>query len=439
MTQVDSIILSGFIVTVNPEFEILKNHCLVIHNGQILAILENDQTQYTSNQLIDRTEHIIMPGLINAHNHAAMTLLRGYADDMGLMTWLNEYIWPAEAKWVNDDFVYTGTQLAIAEMLKSGTTCFSDQYFFPLACAKAVDESGMRAQIAPPVIDFANNWAKDAQDHIDQTLALAKQYKNHERISIAFGPHAPYTVSDQPLTDIAALSKQQQLPVHIHIHETAFEVNDAVEKLGKRPLARLHELGLLNKNLQAVHMTQLNDDEIQLLVEHQVSVVHCPQSNLKLASGICPITALTKAGVNVCLGTDGAASNNDLDLFCEMRTAALLAKGTTGDPTSISAEQAIKMATINGAKALGLSAKIGSLEVGKQADFCIIECNHLNTSPMYNVASSLVYSTNSAQVSDVYVNGVCLLQDKQLLSLDETSLMQQAKQWQLKISQTSST
>jgi len=436
MTQADSIIKSGFIVTVNDQFEILKDHCLVINNGQIQAILENDQTQYTSNNIVDRTEHIIMPGLVNAHNHAAMTLLRGYADDLELMTWLNEHIWPAEGKWVNHEFVYTGTQLAMAEMLKSGTTCFSDQYFFPEACAKAVDESGMRAQIAPPVIDFANNWAKDAQAHIDKTLLLADQYKEHNRITIAFGPHAPYTVSDQPLTNIKNLSEAQQLPIQMHIHETAFEVNDAVEKTGKRPLTRLNELGLLNKNLQGVHMTQLNDDEIQMLADTQVSVVHCPESNLKLASGMCPITQLTKAGVNVCLGTDGAASNNDLDMFSEMRTAALLAKGITGDPTSISAEQAIKMATINGAKALGLNAKIGSIEVGKQADMCIIECNHLNTSPMYNVASSLVYSTNSAQVSDVYVNGKCLLQNKQLLSLDETALMQQAKDWQIKISQT---
>ena len=435
MIQVDSIILSGFIVTVNQDFDILEDHCLIVNNGQILEILKNDQTQYSSNNIIDRTEHIVMPGLINAHNHAAMSLLRGYADDLSLMTWLNDHIWPAEGQWVSYDFVYTGTQLAIAEMLKSGTTCFSDQYFFPDACAKAVDESGMRAQIAPPVIDFPNNWGKNAQENIDQTLLLAKHFKNHERISVAFGPHAPYTVSDQPLTDILSLSEQHQFPVQMHIHETAFEVSDALEKSGKRPLARLNELGLLNQNLQAVHMTQLNDDEIQMLANNQVSVVHCPESNLKLASGMCPITQLTQAGVNVCLGTDGAASNNDLDMFSEMRTAALLAKGVSGDATAISAEQAIKMATINGAKALGLNAKIGSLEIGKQADLCIIECNHLNTSPMYHVASSLVYATNSAQVSDVYVNGQCLLQNKQLLSLDENALMQQAKDWQIKISQ----
>jgi len=435
MLHVDLIIQAAYIITVNEEFDIFKAHCLIIHNNKIQAILPNEQSKYTTDTLVDRTSHIIMPGLINAHNHAAMTLLRGYADDLSLMTWLNDHIWPAEAKWVNNHFVYTGTRLAIAEMIKSGTTCFSDQYFFPEACAKAVDETGIRAQIAPPIIDFANNWAKNAKEHIEQILQLQSNYKDHERINIAFGPHAPYTVSDQPLTEIMKLSKHHQLPIQMHVHETAIEVKDAVNSTQTRPLTRLNQLGLLDHHFQAVHMTQLNEDEIQMLADNHVNVIHCPESNLKLASGMCPITELTDKGVNVCLGTDGAASNNDLDMFSEMRTAALLAKGVTSDATAINAEQAIRMATINGAKALGMSDKIGSLEIGKQADICIIECHHLNTSPIYNVASSIVYSTNSRQVSDIYVQGQCLMSNKKLLHIDEAELIQQATHWQTKISQ----
>ncbi|BCE00978.1 TRZ/ATZ family hydrolase [Marinicellulosiphila megalodicopiae] len=435
MKDAELIIQTNYIVTVNSEFDILKNHCLIINQGIIEAILPNEQTQYTSNTIVDKTKHIVMPGLINAHNHAAMSLLRGYADDLPLFTWLNEHIWPAEGKWVNDEFVYTGTQLAIAEMLKGGTTTFSDQYFFAEDCAKAVDQSGIRAQIAPPVIDFPNNWAKDAQDHIQKTLSLADQYKSHDRIQIAFGPHAPYTVSDQPLTDILELSKQHNLPIQMHIHETEFEVNDAMEKSGKRPIERLKDLGLLNSNLQAVHVTQLNAQEISWFAEHNVHIVHCPESNLKLASGMCPVFDLLEAGVNVCLGTDGAASNNNLDMFSEMRTGALLAKGVSKNATAVSARQAIEMATINGAKALQMDAKIGSLEIGKQADLCIIDTQSLNHAPMYNIASALVYNTSAHQVSDVYVNGVCLMQNNTLLSIDEPSLMQTVLSWQDKLSQ----
>ncbi len=321
--------------------------------------------QYSAKVSRDYNQHALIPGLINSHTHAAMNLFRGLADDLSLMDWLQNHIWPAEASHVNEAFVHTGTELAIAEMIRSGTTCFNDMYFFPDIAARVAADVGMRASIGLILIDFPTVWANNSEEYIAKGLAVFDHYKGHDLIKTAFAPHAPYTVSDQPLKQLSTLANELELNVHMHIHETAFEVSDAVKNSGQRPLARLNDLGLVTPSLQAVHMTQLEDDEITLLADNGCHVIHCPESNMKLASGICPVVQLLEAGVNVALGTDSSSSNNDLDMFGEMRSAAMLAKISNMDATVLSAEQVLQMATINGAKALGLNDITGSLEARK--------------------------------------------------------------------------
>jgi 5-methylthioadenosine/S-adenosylhomocysteine deaminase len=377
--------------------------------------------------------HVLLPGLINGHGHAAMTLLRGLADDLPLMTWLQEHIWPAEQKLVSAEFVYDGSLLACAEMLRSGTTCFNDKYFFPEETVRAVEQAGMRAVIGLIVIDFASAWAQDADDYLRKGLALHDRLHNHGLITTAFAPHAPYSVSDQPLQRIATLAEELDIPIHMHVHETAEEVERACRETGRRPLQRLDELGLLNPRLLAVHMTQLEEAEIARCAETGVQVVHCPESNLKLASGFCPVQRLHEAGINVALGTDGAASNNDLDMWGELRSAALLAKGVAADAMALPAERALRMATLDGARALGLEAEIGSLEVGKAADVIAVNLDDVSTQPVYHPLSQLVYATSREQVREVWVAGRHLLRDGRLTTLETADLLDRARHWQARI------
>lgn len=413
----------------------LDTHSVAIDAGVIVEILPSDLARqlYRGRDEVDLANHILMPGLVNAHGHAAMSLLRGAADDMALHTWLQDHIWPLESRWVSEEFVYQGTQLAIAEMLLSGTTCFADMYFFPDAAARAVNAAGIRAQLAAPVLDFPTVWASDADEYIRKATQLHDTWRNHPLISVAFGPHAPYTVSDAPLRKIATLAEEMDVPIHMHVHETAQEVSDAVAATGNRPLQRLADLGLISPRLLCVHATQLTDDEIALLAESGASVVHCPESNLKLASGFCPTGKLAKAGVNIALGTDGAASNNDLDMFSEMRTAALLAKAVAGDASVLPAWQALQIATINGAKALGLDDRIGSLEVGKLADIIAVDMQAINAMPVYQPLSHLAYSTSSSQVSHVWVGGKLLIDNRQLTTMNLDTLRAQTRAWQRRI------
>jgi 5-methylthioadenosine/S-adenosylhomocysteine deaminase len=350
-----------------------------------------------------------------------------------LHTWLEDFIWPLEGKWVSEEFVYQGTQLAIAEMISSGTTCYADMYFFPDASARAATEAGIRVQLATPVIDFPNPWSANAEDAIQKTIALHDDWRNSELVSTAFGPHAPYSVSDEPLEKIVMLAELLDIPIHMHVHETQFEVEEAVRTRGKRPIARLAELGMLSPRLICVHATQLTEDEIEQLSVMGVNVAHCPESNLKLASGFCPVDKLFRAGVNVCLGTDGAASNNDLDMFSEMRTAALLAKASSGNAQALPAYKALQMATINGAKALGLDHITGTLQAGKRADVIAVKLDELNTQPLHNPVSQLVYSTKSTQVKHVWVNGRQLLDNGELTTLNKQSLLDTARSWKQKL------
>jgi 5-methylthioadenosine/S-adenosylhomocysteine deaminase len=430
------IIDAKWLIPVVPEGTVLEDNSLVISNNLIIDICPHQQAHdnYPHLAIEDLTQHAVMPGLINTHGHAAMTLLRGYADDKALMEWLENYIWPIESTLVSYDFVYDGTLLAIAEMISSGTTCTADSYFFPDAVAAAFHDQKFRAQVACPVVQFPTNWANDEEEHISKAMLFYEQYKQHQHIYPAIAPHAPYSVSDRGFEQIAKHSKAHKIPVHLHLHETVGELQT---ESGQRPLQRIYDHGLFNSLLQTVHMTQLNDAEIQLLAANQVHVAHCPDSNLKLASGFCPVDKLRHKGVNVAVGTDGAASNNNLDMLAEIRSAALLSKGVTLDPTSISAAQALSMGTINGAKLLGIEDQVGSLEIGKQADVIAIDMSSFELQPVHNPISQIVYSANGNHVSDVWINGQQLLKHRKLTQLDTTALTDKVNMWRQSIRQIS--
>ncbi len=433
--NIDTLLNAKWIIPVEPHGQVLKDHSLAIHAGKIDAILptETAKQKYSANNEFVLNSHVLIPGLINAHTHASMNLFRGLADDLPLMEWLNNHIWPAEQKWVDPEFVNEGSQLAIAEMIRGGTTCFNDMYFFPDKTAEVCANVGMRVVVGLILIDFPTAWAKDADEYILKGEQVHDNYRHAPLVNTAFAPHAPYTVSDEPLKRISVLAEELDIPIHMHIHETADEVAQAVENTGKRPLQRLEELGLLSPRLLAVHMTQLEPAEIQNLAKLGVSIAHCPESNLKLASGFCPVKQLMDAKVNVCIGTDGVASNNDLDMFGEMRTAALLAKGVAQDSTALAAPAALAAATINGAKALGLSEQIGSLKKGKQADIVAINLEQLETLPNFEPISQLVYSGNRQQVTDVWIAGKQVLANRELTTIEYSSLMKKATEWETKI------
>jgi len=431
----DLLLLPTWLVPVEPAGVVLKEHAIGIRDGRIVFIgprataLKLDATEVR-----ELPDMLVCPGLINAHGHAAMTLFRGLADDLPLMTWLENHIWPAEAKWVDEAFVRDGTDMAIAEQIKGGITCFSDMYFIPKVASERVHNSGIRAQIAIPILDFPIPGASTADEAIRQGVELFGDLKHHERIRITFGPHAPYTVCDENLEKIRVIAEELDASIHMHVHETAFEVQQAVDQTGERPLARLGRLGLLGPRFQAVHMTQISEDDLALLVESNTNVIHCPESNLKLASGFCPVERLWQAGVNVAIGTDGAASNNDLDLLGETRTAALLAKAVAGSATALDAHRALRMATLNGARSMGIEAEVGSLEVGKAADIVAFDLSGLAQQPVYDPVSQLIYATGRDCVKHLWVAGKQLLDDRRLTRLDEEQLCATAKAWGQRIS-----
>ena len=430
----DLLLLPTWLVPVEPAGVVLRDHGLGIRDGRIALIAPRAEAlRHPATQVRELPQCLLAPGLINAHGHAAMTLLRGIADDLPLMTWLHEHIWPAEGKWVDEDFVRDGTDLAIAEQIKGGISCFSDMYFYPQTAVECVHKAGMRAQITIPVLDFPVPGALNADEALRKGLQLFDDLKQHPRIRIAFGPHAPYTVSDDKLEQIRVLADELDAGIHMHVHETAQEVAEAVSKQGERPLARLARLGLLGPRFQAVHMTQIDDEDLELLVEHNCSIVHCPESNLKLASGFCPVERLWQAGVNVAIGTDGAASNNDLDLLGETRTAALLAKAVAGSATALNAHSALRMATLNGARALGLETQTGSLELGKLADVVAFDLSGLAQQPIYDPVSQLVYASGRDCVKHLWVSGKQLLDDGHLTRMDESELIAKAREWGARI------
>ncbi len=439
LAQADTILHARWVLPMAKAGQVLEHHSLVFKQNRIveLGTTAHIKSRYQAHQEFTLDSHVVLPGLINAHGHGPMSLLRGFADDLPLHTWLEQKIWPTEARWLNETFVADGSRLAMAEMLLAGTTSFSDMYFFPDQIARQASAIGIRVQLASPIFEHPTAWAHNADDYIAKATQLHDQYRNNDLISVVFGPHAPYTVSDASLVKAATLANELDLGVHIHMHENAREIQDAIKTNGLRPLERLQQLGLLNPRLQCIHMTQLLDAEISLLANHGVQVVHCPASNLKLASGFCRVADLLNAGVNVALGTDSCASNNNLDMFTEMRLAALLAKGVSNDASVLSAWQVLQMATINGARVLGLEEQIGTLEVGKIADLIAVNLDAPNTQPVYDVASTLVYSAHSAQVSHVWVHGKLLVEKGKLTGIDLDQLLQTSKQWGEQIKESS--
>ncbi|MEQ3697330.1 MAG: TRZ/ATZ family hydrolase [Pseudomonadales bacterium] len=420
---VDTILHFKHLLAIEP-MTIQNNTALVIDEGKIIDLVASHEIPFSyraaDEQFFD--DHLVMPGLINTHGHAAMSLLRGYADDLALQTWLNDHIWPAESKFVSAEFVELGTELAMAEMLMTGTTCFSDMYFFPDAAAEAVDRVGMRAQIAATIFDFPCNWGSGPDDYLSKARSMAEDLKDHELISFAIAPHAPYTVNDENFAKAKSFADEFKIPLQVHLHETQQEVDDAVNNSGVRPLNRLIDNHFINASSQLVHMTALNDADIQAVAELGASVLTCPRSNLKLASGMCPTQTLLDAGINVAIGTDGAASNNALDMFSELQYTALTAKIKHQNPEAISAQSALQMATINGAKALGIDEVCGTLEKGKSADIIAIDMSEIDLQPCFNLIAELVYSQVGHRVTDVWVAGKRLVHNKQLETIDAKNL-----------------
>lgn len=435
MTTADTVLNARWVIPVEPAGT-LEHHSVAIRDGRIIAVLPTVQAaaEFTARETITLDTHALIPGFVNAHTHAAMSLFRGLADDLPLMDWLQKHIWPAEAKHVTPAFIRDGARLAIAEMLLSGTTCFNDMYFFPEQTAEIAREAGMRASLGMILLDFPTAYAATADEYIEKGLALHDTLRDNSLLRAVFAPHAPYTVSDAPLARVRVLANELDVPIHMHVHETAFEVADAQANTGKRPLARLDALDLLGPDLIAVHMTQLDESEIARAAQAGLHVAHCPESNLKLASGFCPVHALMRAGVNVCLGTDGAASNNDLDMLGEIRTAALIAKAVAGDAQALPAASALRMATLNGARALGRDSEIGSIIVGKAADLTAIDLGGIATQPVYDPVSQIVYSATRGDVTDVWVAGRRLLHARRLTSLDQAAILKSAAAWRDRIS-----
>ncbi len=431
----DLLIEAGWVVPVQPHGVVLADHAVAVTDGRIVALLPRDQarSRFAPKQIVSRPEALLMPGLVNAHTHNPMTLLRGVADDLPLMPWLTEHIWPIEAEVMSPAYVADGVELAIAEMLRGGSTCCNENYFFPDAQAATYRKFGFRAVVGLPFIEFPSSWASSSEEYFDKALEVHDNYRNDPLVSMSFAPHAPYTVNDDSFERIRMLAGQLDLPVHCHVHETAQEITDSIKQYGQRPLARLDRLGLLDARLIAVHMTELTDAEIALCAERGVSVVHCPQSNLKLASGFSPVEKMRRAGVNLAIGTDGCASNNDLDMFDEMRSAALLAKGVAGDATAMDAASTLHIATLGGARALGLADRIGSIEVGKEADLICVAMDALETQPLYHPISQLVYASSRHQVRDVWIAGQRKLADGVLVDMDVDALRSKTRQWQRRI------
>lgn len=430
----DTLLLPKWLVPVEPAGVVLENYGIAIEGDRIALITPRERAlKHQYRQVLELPDSMLIPGLINAHGHAAMTLFRGMADDLPLQIWLQEHIWPAEARWVNADFVRDGTDLAIAEQLLGGVTCYSDMYFHPDIACQQVHHSGIRAQICMPVADFPMPGLRNAEEALRLGLELHDDFKQHPRINVALGPHAPYTLSDDNLDKVAALLNQLDIGVQMHVHETAHEVEESLKLHGKRPLARIAEHGLLGPNFQAVHMTQIDNSDLDLLLANNSSLIHCPHSNLKLASGFCPVDRVWQAGINVALGTDGAASNNNLSMLEEMRTAALLAKAVSRSATALNAHQTLRIATLNGARALGLAEQTGSLEVGKLADLVSINLSGLSAQPVHDPISQLVYACSNDAVEHVWVGGKQLVNNQQLTRMNAAEIRAKASEWRKRI------
>ena len=434
-STVDTLICAAQVVPVEPR-GVLNDHAVAVDGGRIVAILPTAQAlaRFEARELVRLDRHVLIPGLVNLHCHAAMSLMRGIADDVPLMTWLKEHVWPAEARHVSDEFVHDGSLIAMAEMLRGGSTCVNDMYFFPDATARAALRAGMRACLGVIAIDFPSAYATDPAGYLQKGLATRDRYQGEALLTFCLAPHAPYTVGDETLKRMAVLAEELDAPIHCHLHETREETEEGRVRHGVRPFERLRRLGVVGPRLIAVHAVHLEDAELDVMAREGVSVAHCPSSNLKLASGIAPVAQMRSRGIRVGLGTDGAASNNRLDMFSEMRTAALIAKAASADARVVSAAEALEMATLEGARALGLDAHIGSLVPGKAADLAAVELSSLETLPCFDPVSHLVYTAGREHVSHVWVAGRLRVAERRLVGIDEQDLEDKARWWQKRLS-----
>ncbi len=436
MQHCDTLILAGWCVPVEPADLVLSEHAVAVNDGKIIDILPASEARqrYEASVLVRRPDHVLLPGFVNAHTHAAMSLLRGIADDLPLERWLEDGVWPVELRWMSAELVRDGTRLAIAEMLLSGCTCFSDQYFFPEIVAETAVDLHMRAMVGTPVVDFRTAWADSASECLSKGAELVHDaYADHPLVSSCFVPHSTATVSDEAFTELRVVADQLDRKIQLHLHESAQEIENELKSSGKRPLERLQDLGLVNASLMAVHAVHVTDDEIALFADAGVAVAHCPRSNLKLADGIAPVAAYRDAGVTVALGTDSAASNNVMEMLGEMRTATLLAKVRADDAAALPAAQALRMATLDGARALGLGDSVGSIEKGKWADLACIDLQHINSQPVYDPVSQIVYTVHPNQVSDVWVAGKHQVENGTLNHIDVGDMLRRTSEWQYRI------
>ena len=432
MQHCDTLIAPRWCVPVTPANVVLTEHAVVVTDGRITDILPLTEAceKYQPSAFIRKPDHLLTPGFVNAHTHAAMSLMRGMADDMPLEAWLREGIWPIEKRWVSAEMVRDGTELAIAEMIAGGTTCFSDQYFFPEIVAETAVDMQIRAMVGTPIIEFPSAWASDVAEYMSKAGDLVHDpYADHPLISTCFAPHSTSAMSDESFIELRVLADQLDVRTQIHLHETAAEIADSIKKTGQRPFDRLQELGLVNASLLAVHAVHMSESEIEIFAKSGVNIAHCPRSNLKLGSGIAPIATYRAAGINVAIGTDGAASNNTLDMLSEMRTAALLAKASAADAAAVSAADALRMATLDGATALGLAHETGSIEAGKWADLACIDLSHLHSQPIYDPVSQLVYTARADQVTDVWIAGKHQLDNGHLTHIDTEHLLRRSNEW----------
>jgi len=435
MESIDTLVTARWVVPVEPDGRVLEDHAVAILGGRILAVLPaaEARVRYAAREVVERPSHVLMPGLVNAHTHAAMTLLRGRAENLRLGPWLRDGVWPLERRWSGPEYVRDGTELAIAEMLRAGVTCFADMHLWPEVVAQTAAECHIRASIGLVVTEAATGWASTADEYIDRGMHLRDQYRGDPLLSTHFAPHAPWSVTDATLARVRRLADELDLPVALHLHETTWEIEESERKFGVRPLARLASLGLASPQLVAVHMAHVAPQDLDTLAECGASVVHCPESNLKLGAGVCPMPGLLGRGIRVALGTDGAASNNDLDVLGEARTAGLLASGVTAAPGSLVASDLLRMATLEGARVLGLGEVAGSLAPGKWADLCCMDLRSPCSWPVSDVAAAVVYAATSRQVTDTWVAGRRLFTDGSLIYLDEGAVLERAEAWRLRM------
>jgi 5-methylthioadenosine/S-adenosylhomocysteine deaminase len=432
MKQVDWLVYPSWILPIEPQSNlILEKHALAVDAGKIVDLLPEEEAKiiYRAEQELVLANHALMPGFVNAHTHSPMCYFRSLADDLPLIKWLQEYIWPLEKQWVSEKFVRDAAMLAIAEMIRSGTTCFNEHYFFPETIGEVAQQVGIKARVGIPILNFETPWSKTPSESIEKGLGVFEQFKQNSLVSVGWAPHAPYTVSDQFLSQIAQLAEKEDTTIHIHVHETEDEIKQSLKTYKMRPIKRLQQLGVLSSRTQMVHMTKINQEDLNILRSTKAHVVHCPESNLKLASGFCPVQMLLDHHINVALGTDGAASNNDLNMMGEMRIASLVAKGIAKNPEALKAHQTLRMASLNGARALGFERQMGSLIVGKSADMISIDLADLSTQPIYDPISQIVYAAHRRQVSNVWVAGKQLLMNGQLTTIDETAVIKKANEW----------